>query len=236
MNLILLQDDDFVSAGVARLTGRRRKHILEVQRPAVGDTLTVGRLGGQIGTGRVTAASTSAVELEVAVGEAPPPPQAVTLVLALPRPKVVRRALAAIASLGVKRLFLINAYRVEKSYWRSPALHPAEIREALVLGLEQARDTVLPEVLLRPLFKPFVEDELPAVIGNTLALAAHPGADERCPRAAGRPVTLVIGPEGGFIPYELEKLEAAGCRAVHLGPRILRVETAIPFLLGRLLS
>ena len=232
--MILLHEDDFVSGSIVRLTGRRLKHILEVQCPAVGDMLTVGRVGGLIGKGRITAASSAAVELEVVLTEAPPPAPAVDLVLALPRPKVVKRVLAGIAGLGVKRLYLVNGFRVEKSYWRSPVLRPPEIREALILGLEQARDTILPEVVLRPLFKPFVEDELPALIRDTLALVAHPGAGESCPRAGARPVTLVIGPEGGFIPYELEKLVAAGCRPVQIGARILRVETAIPFLLGRL--
>ena len=234
MNLILLNDDDFVSGNSVRLTGRRLSHILEVHRPAVGDMLIVGRFGGLIGKGRITKASSIAVEMEVALGEAPPAPLAVNLVLALPRPKVIKRVLLSIASLGVKRLYLINGFRVEKSYWRSPVLSSASIREALVLGLEQARDTILPEVTLRPLFKPFVEDELPALIQGTLPLIAHPGAGDNCPHAVSQPVTLVIGPEGGFIPYELEKLVAAGCRQVQVGARILRVETAIPFILGRL--
>lgn len=172
--------------------------------------------------------------MEVALDEAPPAPLAVNLVLALPRPKVIKRVLLSVASLGVKRLYFINGFRVEKSYWQSPILSPAGIREALVLGLEQARDTRLPEVILRPLFKPFVEDELPTLIRGTLPLIAHPGASECCPHAAAQPVTLVIGPEGGFIPYELEKLVAVGCRPVQIGARILRVETAIPFILGRL--
>jgi len=234
VNLILLNDDDFVSGNSVRLMGRRLKHILEVHQPAVGDALTVGRFGGLIGKGRITAATSVAVEMEVTLGEAPPAPLAVTLVLALPRPKVIKRVLLSVASLGVKRLYFINGFRVEKSYWQSPALSPAGIRDALVLGLEQARDTILPEVALRPLFKPFVEDELPTLIRDTLPLVAHPGTGDSCPHAVAQPVTLVIGPEGGLSPYELEKLVAAGCRPVQVGARILRVETAIPFILGRL--
>jgi RsmE family RNA methyltransferase len=234
MNLILLYDNDFVSASTVRLTGRRLKHILEVHRPAVGDELTVGRLDGPIGKGRVTAATSAAVEMEVLLREAAPEPLKINLVLALPRPKVVKRVLLAVASLGVQRLHLINGFRVEKSYWQSPVLSPAGIREALVLGLEQARDTRLPEVFLCPLFKPFVEDEFPELSKGTLPLVAHPGASASCPQNVIKPVTLVIGPEGGFIPYELEKLVAAGCRPVQIGARILRVETVIPFLLGRL--
>jgi RsmE family RNA methyltransferase len=108
------------------------------------------------------------------------------------------------------------------------------IQEQLVLGLEQARDTVLPDVQLRPLFKPFVEDELPGLAKGTLPLVAHPNASSECHRSVNRPVTLIIGPEGGFIPYEIEKIVAAGFTTVHAGERIMNVETAVPALLARL--
>ena len=49
-------------------------------------------------------------------------------------------------AIGVKRFVIIGSARVERSYWTSSALRPAAIEEELVLGLEQARDTVLPSV------------------------------------------------------------------------------------------
>lgn len=235
MNLILLHKEDFVDgADHVRLQGRRLKHVIEVHRAAVGDELCVGLLGGNIGSGRVISLNEHALEMEVRLERMPPPALPVTLVLALPRPKALRRVLRSVSAMGVRRLILLNAFRVEKSYWQSPFLSPTAIREQLVLGLEQARDTVLPEVLLRPLFKPFVEDELPNLVEGTLPFVAHPQASEACPRNVDGSVTLIIGPEGGFIPYEIEKLVAAGCRTVHLGDRILSVETAAPALLSRL--
>jgi RsmE family RNA methyltransferase len=134
----------------------------------------------------------------------------------------------------VKRLVLLNAFRVEKSYWGSPALEPDLMREQMAIGLEQARDTLFPDVELKPLFKPFVEDELPGLAQGTLCLVAHPGASEPCPRNPGRGVTLAIGPEGGFTSYEIEMLVKAGFAPVHCGDRILSVETAVPVLLSRL--
>lgn len=234
MNLILLFPDDFTGEGAARLTGRRRDHVLRVHRASVGDELVVGVLGGRVGRGVVRRLEDDAVELAVVLDSPPPPPLDITLLLALPRPKVMNRVVAAVASLGIKRLFLLNSWRVDKSYWKSPRLAPENLRLQSILGLEQARDTVLPEIELRRLFRPFVEDELPAIAEGTVALVAHPYAAEDCPREVEGPVTLAIGPEGGFIDQEVASLERAQFRPVRLGPRILRVETAVAALAGRL--
>jgi 16S rRNA (uracil1498-N3)-methyltransferase len=234
MNLILLFQDDFIDNMIVRLQGRRLKHVLEVHRALVGDELCVGVLNGRIGSGKVTLLNQAVLELEVRLERLPPLAPPLTLILALPRPKVLRRVLRSASGLGVKKIILLNCFRVEKSFWQSPFLNQAEINDQLILGLEQARDTVLPEVLLRPLFKPFVEDELPEVSRGTLSLAAHPTASDPCPRDVKRAVTLAIGPEGGFIPYEMEKLVVCGFTPVQMGERILSVETAVPSLLARL--
>ena len=234
MNLILISEDDFTGPNCVQLQGRRCRHVVHVLRASAGDHLHIGLLNGPAGTGRVTAVSPDTVTLELHLNRRPPDPLPVTLILALPRPKVLKRVLIAAASMGVKEIVLLNAFRVEKSFWQSPLLDRERIDEYLTLGLEQARDTVMPKALLRPLFKPFVEDELPQLIEGSSAFIAHPDAKDNCPRAVAGKVTLAIGPEGGFIPYEIEKLLSAGFHPVSLGCRPLRVETVVPALLSRL--
>ncbi len=234
MNLLLLEDADFVAADRARLEGRRLKHLHEVHRAEAGDSLRVGRLGGLMGQGRLLRLEADCAELEVSFDQPPPAKLPITLLLALPRPKMLRRVFQTVAAMGVPRLVLLNSYRVEKSFWQTPFLEPAAIREQLILGLEQARDTVLPEVVIEKRFKPFVEDRLPQIAAGTLGLVGHPGDHPPCPRAVDEPITLAIGPEGGWIPYEVEKLREAGLHPVQLGERILRVETAVTALLARL--
>jgi len=154
--------------------------------------------------------------------------------LALPRPKMLRRIMCIVAELGVAELHLIHSYKVEKSYWQTPVLQEQVFLDYLLQGLEQSRDTMLPSVSCHRRFKPFVEDTLPTMTRTRQSLLAHPGDFPGCPRDQQQDTLLVIGPEGGFIPYEVEKLEQAGCQTVSLGPRILRVETALTVLLGRL--
>lgn len=235
MNLLLLEPAELDDRGEARLTGRRHQHAREVLRVQAGQALRVGVRGGQVGTAEVLAEDEAGLALRVAL-EGPPPPRAgVDLVLAIPRPKALKRVLPAVASLGVDRVVLVNAARVEKSYFDSKVLAADFVAGLLDLGLEQARDTVAPVVELRTRLRPFVEDELPAWCGGALRLLPHPVAPGPLPvvPAAGRAV-LAIGPDGGWVPSEVALFEAAGFRPFSLGPRVLRVEVAVPVALGAL--
>ncbi|MGN7741067.1 16S rRNA (uracil(1498)-N(3))-methyltransferase [Pseudomonas sp. 22526] len=234
MNLLLLEEADFIAADRVILRDRRLTHMQEVHRAAVGDSLRVGRIGGLMGSAELLRLEAQEAELQVSLDQPPPTKLPLTLVLALPRPKMLRRVLQTVAAMGVPRLVLVNSYRVEKSFWQTPFLEPEAIREQLILGLEQARDSVLPEVVIEKRFKPFVEDRLPALVEGTLGLVGHPGQYPACPRGLDEPVTLAIGPEGGWIPYEIDLLGKSGLQPVQLGERILRVETAVTALLARL--
>lgn len=234
MNLLLLDEPDFVSADRVLLRGRRLQHMREIHQAIPGDSLRVGLIGGLMGSGRILSLTAQQAELEVSLDQPPPPKIPLTLLLAMPRPKMFRRILQHCATLGVAQIVLLNSYRVEKSFWQTPFLQPDSIRENLLLGLEQARDTVLPELHIEKRFKPFVEDRLPELLGDSLGLVAHPGDYPACPRAVDGAVTLAIGPEGGWIAYEVDKLIEAGLQPVQLGQRILRVETAVTALIARL--
>lgn len=234
MNLLLLHPDDLRPDGTAVIDGRRLQHMLKVQRVTTGQQLRAGLLNGMMGQATVEHLDSTQALLDLQLDQPAPPKLPLTLILALPRPKMLKRTLQTIASMGVARLVLVNSFRVEKSFWQTPWLEPANIREQLLLGLEQACDTVLPEVILEKRFKPFVEDRLPGLSADSLKLVAHPGGFPECPRALSEPTTLAIGPEGGWIPYEVEMLRTAGFQPVQLGPRILRVETAVPALIARL--
>lgn len=174
MNLALLFDDDFIAEDRARLTGRRLAHLRSVLKAGTGDQVPVGRVNGRMGMGEVLRLSDTEAELRVQLTQLPPPALPLTLVLAMPRPKMFRRVLQTCASLGVKDLWLIHSYKVEKSFWQTPWLSEPHLRENLTLGLEQARDTVMPRVQVRQRFKPFVEDELPGLLAGRQGWVAHP--------------------------------------------------------------
>lgn len=233
MNLLLLKSDN-LNGNLARINGRQLQQLINVQCCSVGDSIRAGAINGAMGSAVIIELNDSQAVLEVDFHSPAPPQIPLTLIMAMPRPKMLRRSLQTIAAMGVKQIYLINSYRVEKSYWQTPFLKPEAIEEDFILGLEQARDTQLPELHIRKLFKPFVEDELPDIIKGRKNLLAHPRTDSRCPIDIQQPATLAIGPEGGFIPYEVELLAATGFETVHIGERILRVETAVPALISRL--
>lgn len=233
MNLLLLAPDEVDADGRARIVGTALVHVREVLGKEVGATLRVGVCGGLRGHAQVLASTRDAIELLCTFDEPPPPKRPVELVLALPRPPVLRRLLQHVTAMGVGRIVLCQSARVEKSYWSSPALGLAEIDANVRLGLEQACDTIAPVVETRARLRPFIEDEL-AARTDARRIVADPGGAAPCPCDAAGPVIVAIGPEGGWVPFERELWAAAGFEAVHLGARILRVETAVVAVLARL--
>jgi 16S rRNA (uracil1498-N3)-methyltransferase len=232
LNVLLFDDTDELEPGRVCVRDRRLRHVREILRAKPGDELAVGKLGGRLGRGRIRALGEEELELEVTLERDPPPAHPAVLALALPRPPSLRKVLQQATAMGVKRFLLFGSARVEKSFWQSSALRPDAIRAELVLGLEQAGDTVLPTVERARGFRAFVAESLPALAAGAPILAAHPGADGAEPPPHGR-LALVVGPEGGFLEHELAALAGAGARGTSLGPRVLRVETAVVALLAR---
>jgi RsmE family RNA methyltransferase len=236
MNLILLEDRDFISPDRVRLQDDRCRHIIRVLGAKPGDTLVCGRKNAKMGTGLIVSENMQSVEMEVNLDQDPPAPLPLTLVLSLPRPKMLKRILQSLASLGVKEIFLINSRRVEKSFWDSGVLSQADIQRHLAIGLCQARDTLVPRVHLKRFFSPFVKEELPELGRNKKRILAHPKAHSFCPVGLNSDTVLVIGPEGGFIDLEVQTLVDKGFESMTMGPRILRVETAVTALVSRLFT
>jgi RsmE family RNA methyltransferase len=235
MNRILLESGELGADGVAALEGRRARHVLDVLKAAPGTVLRVGVIDGPAGEATIMSVAPERVTLECRLGPDCPPGPALDLVLALPRPKALKRLWAPLASLGVRRIFLVNAARVERVYFDTHWLLPEHYRPLLIEGLEQSGGTRLPRVEIRRRFKPFVEDESGGLFEGMRRLLAHPGAAV-CPRdalvPAGRGMVLAVGPEGGWVPYETELLERCGFAPIGLSGGPLRSDVACIALLA----
>lgn len=231
MNIIILKESE-LKEGRAEVSGRRLKHLKETLKKNDGDELKAGVLGGKLGTAQVEQVGEEKAVLMFTPDNDPPAPLNVRLTIALPRPKVLRRVLYTLTCLGVKDIHIFNSWRVEKSYWSSPLLEG--IDDFLIPALEQAKDTILPTVTFHRFFTPFIRETLPQISKDTLRLAAHPAGSPLKSRPQ-EAVTLVIGAEGGFIQKELDTLEETGFSFFSFGERVLNVESAVPYILGRLL-
>jgi RsmE family RNA methyltransferase len=268
MNLILCEADEVGEDGGVTLAGVRAAHVRQVLRAAVGDDVRVGIVDGPCGHGAVTRIDAEdeggrepRVELKCRFDADVPPRPAVDLLLALPRPKVLRRLWAQLAAIGVGRIILTNAFRVERNYFDTHFLDESIYRPLLIEGLQQARDTRLPRVSIHRQFRKLVEDELDtfyeaasnsgiaaaaaaeASFANVIRLVAHPaaGAGASAARSIGSigmrreptpRVLLAIGPEGGWNAFELDLLQRHRFEPIAMGPRILRTDTACIALLA----
>ena len=233
MNIILLRESDWTGDQSVRLNDYRAQHIISVIQPALGQSLRVGLINGHKGVGTVTAIEPMTVHLDVALTESSLARHPTRLVLALPRPKMLRRILRTVAEFGVDELHLIHSYRVEKSFWQSPYLQRGKVEAALIQGLERAGDTVLPIVTEHRRFKPFMEDSLPSIAAERELVIAHPSGEHRLQTEDGKKRCLLVGPEGGFIDYEIELAQSLGATVARLGNRIMSVDTAVCAVLAR---
>ena len=236
MNLILLEPDEIQTDGTALLTGKRTRHVREVLQAREGEEIHVGVVDGALGTATILE-DAKQLRLQCALTDPVPPVPRVDLLLAMPRPKVMNRLWPVLASLGVGRILVSNAWKTERNYFDTHVLEPEHVREGLIEGLQQARDSRLPQVSVHKQFKKLVEDKLDGFGSYAARLVAHPGEGAfpreklaALPREAR--VLLAVGPEGGWTPFELELLAAKGFESVSWGPRALRTDTACAVLLG----
>jgi RsmE family RNA methyltransferase len=239
MNLILLEDRDRGDGSCVTLIDARATHLLKVLRVTPGQTVRIGMLDGSFGTGTVEAVHDGRVTMRcVFEADAPPRPR-VDVLLALPRPKVLRRLWAQFAALGVGQIILTNASRVERDYFDTHVVTETCYRPLLIEGLQQARDTRLPRVSIHRQFRILVEDQLDALFPSGVRLVADPSGRTSIANAlAGRDerVFLAIGPEGGWNEFELNLLADHGFTRVGLGQRTLRVDTASIAILSQVHS
>jgi RsmE family RNA methyltransferase len=236
VNVILLAEEEIDRDGIVSLAGLRAQHIVQVLGSGAGDGVRIGVLDGSIGVGTVIAVDGATVRLRCSFDAAVPPRPRIDILLAVPRPKVMRRLWAQLAALGVGRIILTNAARVERNYFDTHILTEASYRPLLIEGLQQARDTRLPLVTIRRQFKILVEDELDSLFEDGVRVAAHPGAADSLfevarGHAAAR-LLLAIGPEGGWTGFELDLLRSHGFHTTGTGTRILRSDTACIALLA----
>ena len=235
MNIVLLDPRQTESPIWTISAKRQLEHLRTHVNVRVGDTLKVGIREGKRYLTEVLSVTEQQIQLQPIHEETVPKKLPVTLIVAMPRPKVLRRLVMDSVTLGVEKIILLHSYRVDKSYWQTPFLQ--QLNQYIDLGLEQAGDTIAPKIEVYKRFKPFVEDILPSLIrADCPAYVAHPYVEMKMPAGIQQGCTVVIGPEGGFIPYEIDLLIKNGCQAVSLGNRIIRTETVIPYVLGRLFS
>ena len=239
MNRVLFESAE-IAGDVAVFGGARAEHVRNVLHGTVGQVLKTGEVNGKLGTGEIVAITGQQVTVRVCHTEEPLRPW-VDLILAPPRPRILKRLLPQLATLGVGRIFLVGAQKVEKDFWGATLLKEEIYRPLLVDGLMQGCvSSLVPTLETRRNFRKFVTDELDALFPTVSRLVAHPygadggGAANGARSGAGR-LLLAIGPEGGWTDEEVALLEAHGFARHSLGPRILRTDTATVALLAQLM-
>jgi len=135
MNIVLLEPNQITTTdNIWQIENQRQlQHLQQHIQLNCGDTLKVGVRNGQRYLTEVISVSEQQIRIRPIQVEAIPAKLPVHLILALPRPKVLRRIIMDAVTLGVERISLIHSYRVDKSYWQSPFLQ--QLDDYVTLGL-----------------------------------------------------------------------------------------------------
>lgn len=233
MNIILLNPEEISVSKTVRLEGRRFEHIQNVLKSEVGDLLRVGIVGDKRYQAKLIEKTDTFCVVELGVELPGFKEPKLDLILALPRPKCMKRLWAQLSAVGFKRIFIVNAEKVEKVYWGNTTLAEEIYKPLLLEGLEQCGDTILPEVRFVKRLKPFLEDEAPNLFNDQLKIIAHPydggieavHQEELTDDSVRR--VVAVGPEGGWNDFELGLFANSGFKSFSLGERILRTDTAV---------
>lgn len=226
----LVEGSSSVAVGdTVTLTGAEAKHAAVVRRLRVGETVTVGDGSGVWLEGTVSDVSASRVDVSVTAREDEEAP-ATRLVLAQALAKGDRDELAvqAACELGVDEVVPWQAAR-SISRWEGTKTVKGRERWGTIVreAAKQAHRAWVPQISA-----PLTTAELIARAKNTRMLVLDPTASARLSHVTARheeqEFILVVGPEGGISPAELEEFELAGAERVRLGDTVLRTSTAGP--------
>ena len=222
---------DSADAGSAvSITGDEAKHAVTVARTRVGERLSIGNGRGLVVGGVVTNLDPFTIEVDSARREPAPDPQ-LWLVQALAKGDRDELAVQAATELGVSGVIPWAAER-SVTRWEGAKLEKGRARwEAIVReASKQSIRAWVPEVASLIATGPMISTISTGSITAVL-LVLDPTAEVALSSVAlpdeGR-ILLVVGPEGGISPRELELLEQAGATRVRLGSEILRTSTAGP--------
>jgi RsmE family RNA methyltransferase len=223
VNLILFEAAE-IEHSLPR-SDRRARHILEVLRRKPGDTFDAGIVNGLRGKGTLVAIGDKEITLTFAGETAPQPAAPITLIVGLPRPQTARDILRDATTLGVGAIHFVRTEKSEPSYAQSTLWTSGEWRRLAIAGAEQAFDTRIPEITHGRGLAEVVASLPPATTRIALDNYESPTALSQIENVTHH-VTFAIGGERGWSAAERALLRAQGFRLTHLGPRILRTETA----------
>ena len=227
------------------IEGRRAEHLLSICKKKTGDTLKMGIEDGPVGLGEIVTIRDASLKVRPIQGtfEWKIPQDDISILLALPRPQMLKRILEKAATFGVQKLLLFKSARVEKSYFSSPLLKEENLREHLLLGLEQGGYTRLPEVLVFKLEREFLQwlgqrdiedtEEKKCAYSLLLSAKATQTLADFSPQRPLQSYNFLIGPEGGFLPQEEERFYKLGFSGVKVANSTLRVESAFDFVMAQ---
>lgn len=242
MNLIILLPEDKVNDNLFMINDYRSEHLLKIIKVNKNSIIQSGILNGDKGISKILDIDANKIYLDFSQDFALKTKEKyeIDLICAMPRPQTLKKILSLCGTFEIRSLTLISSNRVEKSYYQSPLLEEAKLNHFLIEGLMQGKFTRLPKVKIFDKFKRFWDEEynenLFPNFKKSIKLIAHPETTTTIYdnfENTLKNYMIVLGPEGGWIPFEIDYIKSKNFIPINLGTPVLRVENACNAVLSQ---
>ncbi|MBL7662232.1 RsmE family RNA methyltransferase [bacterium] len=238
MNLLIIEKSDLLDIRTALVADDRARHLIEIKKVKLGTEIAVGLIDSWLGKARVVELQAKQVKLEIIEQAEVEREFDLTLLLALPRPQLLKKVLQIAGMWGVKEIIFSGSEKVEKSYFQSIVLEPQTLKKHLVDGMSQGVNIFLPQVRVEKHLKQALE-----LIQNTKdKFLAEKTAEQKLinfyvhnrEKSNYDKILVALGPEGGFMPSEIDAFVQSGFLMFNISPYVLRVDVALSAALAQL--
>jgi len=223
-----LPPDEWTSDRSLVVGGDEARHCQQVLRHGVGEVIHLMDGCGRVASGPITRLAKQEVEIQVQeLRQLPAPEAPVTLVQAIPKGEGMDWIIEKAVELGVQRILPLCSERtIVRLTGEQAEKKQQRWQRRVIEACKQCGQLWLPELLLPQGLEAALAATATSPTRLIASLELGSGWIQNQALAFQGEVALAIGPEGDFSPGEYQRFRDAGWKPVHLGPLVLRCETA----------
>ncbi len=234
MNLLILEESEKISKNQFKIQNRKLEHFTKILKVKIGDTLKAGILNESIGNFKITKIEKNEIlgEYVFQSNEEYSIFSNIRFYIAYQRPQTTKKIIQLASNLSVKEIYFFPCEKSEKSYQDSKIWEEQNLKNEIILGLEQGKKIYSPKIYHILKFhelKNYFQTKNPFIL--------HPNTNEVDLVSLNLNLSFyefILGSESGFTEKEIIYFEKNNCKSISISDSILRTESAFLYLLSQI--